>query len=68
MRYIDFTVNDFAMDEYFQSWVFNSGDESIRNSGNHGFWSTRKNEERLPRRKNWWNPSGIQNMNFLEMR
>ena len=35
MRYIDFTVNDFAMDEYFQSWVFNSGDESIRN-----FWES----------------------------
>jgi transmembrane sensor len=35
MRYIDFTVNDFAMDEYFQSWVFNSGDESVRN-----FWES----------------------------
>ncbi|HMG91500.1 MAG TPA: FecR domain-containing protein [Chryseolinea sp.] len=35
MRYIDFTVNDFAMDEYFQSWVFNSGDEAVRN-----FWET----------------------------
>lgn len=33
MRYTDFTVNDFAADEYFQSWVFNSGDESVRN-----FW------------------------------
>jgi transmembrane sensor len=35
MRYTDFTVNDFAMDEYFQSWVFNSGDESVRN-----FWES----------------------------
>jgi transmembrane sensor len=35
MRYIDFTVNDFAMDEYFQSWVFNSGDESVRH-----FWES----------------------------
>ena len=33
MRYTDFTVNDFATDEYFQSWVFNPGDESVRN-----FW------------------------------
>ena len=33
MRYTDFTVNDFATDEYFQSWVFNTGDESVRN-----FW------------------------------
>jgi len=30
MRYTDFTVNDFATDEYFQSWVFNTGDESVR--------------------------------------
>lgn len=35
MRYTDFTVNDFATDEYFQSWVFNTGDESVRN-----FWET----------------------------
>ena len=33
MRYKDFTVNDFATDEYFQSWVFNTGDENARN-----FW------------------------------
>ena len=33
MRYTDFTVNDFATDEYFQSWVLNTGDESVRN-----FW------------------------------
>jgi ferric-dicitrate binding protein FerR (iron transport regulator) len=26
-------VNDFAADEYFQSWVFNTGDESVQN-----FW------------------------------
>jgi transmembrane sensor len=33
MRYTDFTVNDFAMDEYFQSWVFRSGGDSVRD-----FW------------------------------
>ena len=29
MRYSEYTVNDFAMDEYFQSWVLDSGDESV---------------------------------------
>lgn len=33
MRYSEYTVNDFATDEYFQSWVFGSGDESVKN-----FW------------------------------
>jgi ferric-dicitrate binding protein FerR (iron transport regulator) len=33
MRYSEYTVNDFASDEYFQSWVLGSGDESVRN-----FW------------------------------
>lgn len=33
MRYTDFNVSDFATDEYFQSWVFNTGDESVGN-----FW------------------------------
>ena len=35
MRYIDFTVNDFALDEYFQCWVLNSGDESVQH-----FWES----------------------------
>lgn len=30
MRYLEFSVNDFAMDEYFQSWVFRTGDDSVR--------------------------------------
>ncbi len=29
MRYSDFSVTDFTLDEYFQSWVFNRGDESV---------------------------------------
>ena len=33
MRYSDFTVTDFTLDEYFQSWVFNTGDDSVRH-----FW------------------------------
>lgn len=35
MKYSDFSVNDFTMDEYFQSWVFSPGDESARN-----FWQS----------------------------
>jgi transmembrane sensor len=35
MRYSDFTVTDFTLDEYFQSWVFNTGDDSVRH-----FWDT----------------------------
>ncbi len=31
MKYIDFSATDFAADEYFQSWIFNPEDESIRN-------------------------------------
>lgn len=34
MRYSDFTVTDFTLDEYFQSWVFNTGDDSVRH-----FWA-----------------------------
>lgn len=33
MKYSDFSVNDFTMDEYFQSWVFSPEDESVRD-----FW------------------------------
>ena len=33
MRYSDFTVTDFTLDEYFQSWVFDTGDDSV-----HHFW------------------------------
>jgi transmembrane sensor len=35
MRYTEFTADDFAMDEYFQSWVLNSGDETVRS-----FWES----------------------------
>jgi transmembrane sensor len=35
MKYSNFSVNDFTMDEYFQSWVFSHGDESVRN-----FWES----------------------------
>lgn len=35
MKYSDFSVNDFTMDEYFQSWVLSPGDESVRN-----FWQS----------------------------
>lgn len=35
MKYSDFSVNDFTMDEYFQSWIFNPTDESV-----HHFWET----------------------------
>jgi len=35
MRYSDFSVSDFTMDEYFQSWVFNPADENIK-----GFWES----------------------------
>jgi len=35
MKYSDFSVNDFTMDEYFQCWVFSPGDESVRN-----FWQS----------------------------
>lgn len=29
MRYSEFTVTDFTLDEYFQSWIFNTGDETV---------------------------------------
>lgn len=29
MKYSDFSVGDFIRDEYFQTWVFNQGDESV---------------------------------------
>ena len=35
MKYSNFSVNDFTMDEYFQSWVFSPGDENIRD-----FWES----------------------------
>jgi transmembrane sensor len=35
MRYSDFSVSDFTMDEYFQSWVFNPADEGIKS-----FWES----------------------------
>jgi len=28
MKYVDFSAGDFIKDEYFQSWVFNRGDEN----------------------------------------
>ena len=29
MKYLDFSVGDFIKDEYFQTWVFEQGDESV---------------------------------------
>lgn len=29
MKYSDYSVGDFVKDEYFQTWVFNQGDESV---------------------------------------
>jgi transmembrane sensor len=29
MKYLDYSVGDFIKDEYFQTWVFNHGDDSV---------------------------------------